>query len=201
LGFDLNFIVPPNWIYRGLSYGNWAATWWNWLFSNQEQVGSVYFLRGNTDLEQGIVRTGRNGLTLFSDTAIFFPIICTITSRLVFPNPVNEMTRRSESAERQREPSRLMVIIDDTGIPNLDEYYAESPEFILDVPESSPLRNCFEPLVQSGKGEAVTAGYWILIKPLPTGKHRIQFEGRHQDGFRTTGDYSIRVIKRTSFTC
>jgi hypothetical protein len=201
LVFDLSFIVPPNWIYKGLSYGNWAATWWNWLFSNQEQVGLVYFLRGNVDLERGIVRTGRNELTIYSDTAIFFPIICTITSRLVFPNAVNEMVRRKESAERQREPSRLMVTIDDIEIPNLHEYYAESPEFILDVPESSPLRNYFEPVVRSGKGEAVTAGYWILTKPLPTGKHRIKFEGRHQDGFTTTGDYSVRVIKRTSSTC
>jgi hypothetical protein len=195
LRLNLDFIVPPNRIYRGLSYGNWAAAWWNWLFSNNEDFGSVYFLRGNVDLEPGIVRTGRNGLTLRSDTAIFFPIICTITSRLVYPNAYNEMIRRYKSAESQREPSRLVATIDDIEITNPIEYYAESPEFILDVPRASTLRKYFKPMMRSGKGEAVTAGYWILIKPLPPGKHRVRFEGKHQDGFRTTGDYSIRVIQ------
>lgn len=196
MAFDLKLIVPPNTIYNGLSYGNWAASWWNWLFSNQEQAGSVYFLRGNVDLEPAIVRTGTNALTLYSDTAIFFPVICTITSNLTCPNSSNEVVRRKSSAESQRDPSLLMVTIDEIEIPNVINYYAESPEFILTVPSSSRLRRYFDPAVKSGKGVAVAAGYWILTKPLAVGRHRIFFEGIHKDGFRTAGDYCVKIIKR-----
>ena len=91
----------------------------------------------------------------------------------------------------------LRATIDHVTIPNLNEYYTESPEFILEVPSSSKeLRKYFKPPVRSGKGKAVAAGYWIMTKPLLLGRHVIQFEGRHRDGFKTTGKYNIKVVER-----
>ena len=197
--FDFNSILPPNQTYHGMSYGDWAATWWNWLFSDQEQVGSVFFLRGNVDLEQGIVRVGKNGPIVYSDTAIFFPVICTITSELTNPLATTEMIRRKISSDSQREPSILSLSVNNIEISGVTEHYTESPEFVLDIQKSSPILNYFEPTPRMGKAEAVAAGYWFLIKPLPLGNYRLEFEGRHKDGFRSTGSYEIKVVKRPPF--
>jgi hypothetical protein len=193
--FDTKLIVPPTETFNGLSYGNWVAIWWNWLFTNQKQGGSVYFLRGNTDLEPVIIRTGREALTISVQTAIFFPIICTINSVLTNYRTDNTVINRMSSAASQKDPLTLKVSIDRTNVTNLKKYYAESPEFIINVPLNSAIRNYFKPIVKSGRAPAVAAGYWILIKRLPVGKHVIYFEGKHQDGFKTSGTYEIMITK------
>ncbi|HZO11318.1 MAG TPA: hypothetical protein VFB48_04300 [Nitrososphaeraceae archaeon] len=204
--FDLKFIVQPHENFNGLSYGCWTSIWWNWLFSDQIQFGSVYFLRGNTDKESPIIRTGKDGPMICSDTAIFFPIICTISSEHMFEHASTQSTRRSESAERQKNPLLLSVKINGVKIPNLKNYYAESPEFVLDIPKSSKIRLSFDPLPRIGKMPAVSAGYWIMLRPLPPGTYRIIFKAKHSDGnvshgkakhadkYVAHGDYTIRVI-------
>jgi hypothetical protein len=197
LSFDFGrLIVPPMEIYNGLSYGGWAAAWCNWLFSDQYQAGSVYFLRGNVDKEPKVVITRKNAVTIYNDVAIFFPIICTFSSKLLNPNVMNEMQRRKDSTEPERDPILLKLEINDTEIPNLHDYYAESPEFILEINEMSPLLRYFNPPVTVGRSEAVTAGFWMLLKPLPVGIYTIKFEGRHRDGFMTSGHYSIKIKDR-----
>ena len=194
--FDLRLIVPSNETYNGLSYGGWAAIWCNWLFSSQDQTSSVYFLRGNVDKEPKISMTGKKGLTLSSDVAIFFPIICTVSSSLAGPHLVNEMQRRQDSTEPELNAKVIKLKINGRKVPNLRNYYAESAQFILEVTKKTQLHRYFDPPLKRGKSEAVTAGYWILLKPLPKGMFRIEFEGRHRDGFKTSGDYSIRVVER-----
>jgi hypothetical protein len=196
--FDLRLIVQPHENYNGLSYGYWTSIWWNWLFSDQIQNGSVYFLRGNTENESPIIRTGKNGPIIYSDTAIFFPIICTITSEHLFEHASSEVIRRSESAQRQKNPLLLSVKINGARIPNLKNYYAESPEFVLDIPKSSKLQCYFDPLPRIGKSPAVSAGYWIMLRPLPPGTHKIIFKGKHADGYVSYGDYTIRVLTPSS---
>jgi hypothetical protein len=194
--FDLSSIVSPKETYNGLTYGSWAATWCNWLFSDQHQIGSVYFLRGNVDKEPNIVRTGKNGITVYNDVAIFFPIICTFSSKLLNSDAMNEMQRRKDSTEPERDPSLLKLKINDMGIPNLHEYYAESPEFNLEISRRTPLMRYFDPPVRMGRSEAVIAGYWILVKPLKLGTYAIIFNGKHRDGFVTSGHYTIKIVKR-----
>ena len=104
------------------------------------------------------------------------------------------MIRRRESADRQKDPVLLSVKINGVRIPNLKKYYAESPEFVLDIPKSSKLRHSFDPLPRIGKSPAVSAGYWIMLRPLPPGTYKIIFKGKHADGYMSCGDYTIRVL-------
>lgn len=194
--FSLDYVVPPEQNYKGLSYGNLASVFWNWLLSDLKQGGSVYFLRGNVDLEAPIVKTESEPITIYSDTAIFFPIICNVTSRLDHPEAISDMMRREHSAESERKPLFLRAIVDNIVIPDPENYYAETPEFILNVPKSYPLRRKFEPIFRTGKVPAVSAGYWILLKPLPPGNHIISFDGTHKDGFKTSGAYRVTVVER-----
>ena len=194
--FNSHFVLKPAENYKGLSYGSWVATWWNWLFSDQTQLDSVYFLRGNIDKESCMVTNNTHGSTIYVGTAIFFPIICTIRCKLFFPKSCTEMIRRSESEQSQRNPKRLWASVNGNKIRDLRAYYAESPEFILQIPKASPLRGFFDPVPRIGKGEAVAAGYWLLLKSLPVGTYRIKFEGIHKDGFRSGGDYFVKIIPR-----
>jgi hypothetical protein len=196
--FELKHIVSPKEKYNGLSYGELAAIWCNWLFSDQHQFGSFCFLRGNVDNEPNVVMTGKNALTVYSDVAIFFPVICTYSSKLLNHGAINQMQRRKESTEPQVDATLLKVTINNTEIPNIHDYYVVSNEFILEINRTSPILRYFNPPAKVGVSEAVTAGYWMLLSPLPVGRYRINFEGRHRDGFRTLGDYSIKIIKRPS---
>ena len=197
MNFDLKYIVRPGETYNGLSYGSWAAIWCNWLFSDQQQDGSVYFLRGNIDKEPNIIMTGKNAIKVYDDVAIFFPIICTFSSKIFNPDAVTEMLRRKDSTGPERDPIKLKLEMNELEVSNLHEFYAESPEFTMEISRMSPILRFFDPPVTIGRSEAVIAGYWILIRPLPVGKYRINFEGMHRDGFKTSGDYSIRIIRRS----
>lgn len=192
--FNLRSIVQPHENFKGLSYGNWTSIWWNWLFSDQVQYGSIHFLRGNTDKEDPIIRTGVNSPVIYSGTTIFFPIICTISSKLLFEHASTQMIRRRESAERQKIPVLLNVEINRVRIPNLKNYYVESPEFVLEIPKTSKVRRLTDPPARIGKSPAVSAGYWIMLRPLPPGSHKIIFEGKHADGFRSYGEYTVKVL-------
>lgn len=191
--FDSSLILPPSQNYKGLSYGEWAVIFWNWLFSNQTQSGSVYFLRGNVDNERVIMKNENSEGMIYSDTGVFFPIICTINSRLNHPSVSNSIERRKNAAYSQKHPKLLRAEVDHSVISDLQRYYAETPEFIVNVQKYNTLRTQFDPPIPPGKAPAVSAGYWVLLKSLPVGKHTIEFEGIHEDGFRTFGHYILTV--------
>src|SRR5215217_1573019 len=82
-------ILPPNENFRGKSYGEWAAEWWNWLLSEKPDIYSqedpVLFLRGAFDYKARADgkrnpssthndRTGDKKIEIFEGTAIFFPV-------------------------------------------------------------------------------------------------------------------------------
>ena len=193
--FRLSCIVHPDKNYKGLSYGDWAVIFWNWLLGDQVQGGSVYFLRGNVDVESAIVGNRGNEIKIFSDVGIFFPIICSIDTSLS-SRSTNIYNDRIMSAESQTGPQLLEAIIDNVSIPGLKNYYAETPKFIIDVVETNKMRTLIQPPIRHGKAPAVSAGYWLLLRSLPLGKHRIRFKGIHKDGFETSGYYKLTVVKR-----
>jgi hypothetical protein len=156
----------------------------------------VCFLRGNVDKESRIIRTSKDGLFIYTDMAVLFPIICTVTSRLIFPSVSGETNCRNLSSQRQLNPHKLMASVNGISLPNLSYFYSESPEFLLEIPKTSRLRKKFDPIARPGKCSAVAAGYWIMLKPFKKGRHRIKFEGIHRDGFKTSGDYSIMAVAR-----
>src|SRR5437867_405437 len=86
-------VLKPWENFRGVSYGNWAAAFTNWLFSadiDNYDGGDMLFLRGNVDYlaagddddaprrsdpDRIFSRTDRNGINIFEGTAVFVPII------------------------------------------------------------------------------------------------------------------------------
>jgi hypothetical protein len=78
-------------------------------------------------------------------------------------------------------------------VNNLKEYLIESPLFDLSISSKSKLRYKMENMLKPGKYKCVTVGYYILIKFLPSGKYRLQFEARGRGSYYTNSLYDIRV--------
>jgi hypothetical protein len=75
----------------------------------------------------------------------------------------------------------LEASVDGRPLSDLKNYRAESPVFEFNYPEDNVVG-----LPPGTKSEAVSDGYWIILEPLPTGKHEIHFKGANSQ-FTTTG--------------
>lgn len=217
-------IVGPNENFRGRSYGEWASEWWNWLVSDEPDRYSmddpIIFLRANIDYGfvegRGRIHTGKHHdrrnsrkIKIFDDTAIFFPVIEAEFSygdkypedvsktvktekemRYLARKDINEGGSMGATIRRGNGPRSPIV-------RNLKEYRAESPLFKLSVSEKNPLRNKMEVVHDPGTFQAVTDGYWILIKCLHSSDvlYEIHFEAEGR-ATQYSATYSISVRRR-----
>ena len=86
-------VVPVHENFRGLSYGEWATIWDNWLLSEDPDIAvrkDILFLRGNLDYTSvtpnnafprfldssaALIKTDQNTEIIFENTAILIPVL------------------------------------------------------------------------------------------------------------------------------
>ena len=150
-------VVPPSENFKGMSYGDWAVLWSNWLLSEQPDNydgGDILFLRGNVDYKplrgasgaprhsdpKGVYdRTGSMGEKIFEGTAIFFPVINALLStgelydgRLIKGEEDMRFAARKDINEGWTMWANIQRIGDKKAIKivkNLRDYKVESPQF------------------------------------------------------------------------
>jgi hypothetical protein len=195
-------VLPPQSTAFGQSYGEWGADWWNWALSSpiadnplsdttgencdtNQPGGPVFFLAGFLDISGAggpVVRE----CTVPSGKALFFPII---NSVFAGEFPTEEETRAAANAATDA-VTVLEASIDGEPLGDLFRYRAESPNFVLDLPEGAILD---ELLGLSGPlSPSVTDGYWLMLAPLPVGEHVIHFRGAQGDP--ANPDFEVEVI-------
>ncbi len=217
-------IVPPNENFGGMSYGEWAAEWNKWLFSEDPDSydgGNVLFLRGNVDYKPiGTKRdspryidpkakydkTGNKGEAIFDGIAIFVPIITTVLfigdnyegkilrneqDLRYYVNKDTDDTRKMWAAIKRRGDEKAYMLV-----KNLEEYRFESPLFKLSVATSNLLRERMEFRIKPGVYDAITAGYFVMIRSLPPSHYRIIFGGEGMGIYTTNSVYDIEVIEK-----
>jgi hypothetical protein len=221
-------VLPPKENFRGMSYGEWAAEWWKWLLGSKNPDYSkgdpVLFLRGAYEyyVEDGNRnprsthndRTGDKKIEISEGTAIFFPVIQAEFNE-EDPNPDDKGKKITTEAEMRyfarrdidEGGGRGATIQTGTGAPktkivdDLKDYRAESPLFKLRVSDECTLKDKLEVEQKAGTFDAVTDGYWILIRSLPPSEvpYRIHFEAKGRDRYFNSGTYDIIVkSKQTS---
>lgn len=210
-------IVPPNSEFHGKTYAEWSVKWWEWVFSipvdrnpllddgtgkftTAAQSGDVWFLAGswketppdaiNLDVPEG--------------KAIFFPIINAESSKIEgFGN--NEAELRSDVEKTIGYVTDKSASVDGKVIENLDKYKAESDLFVLWLPpdnvKGQPTNVLGISVGQKRSSSiAVADGYWIMLKPLPAGKHTIKIYGKAEipdhPAFVTKMTYNLNVIPK-----
>jgi hypothetical protein len=197
-------ILPPRSKLAGLTYGDWAASWWQWILSipqkhspakdndgkdcAQKQSGPVWFLAGTFDSKPAAERT----CAIPAGKAVFFPIITTEKSYVEFPEFKSEAELRSRAEDAIDRVKNVWARVDGTPIENLHQYRVKSHLFSITYVENNviglPPRN----------SEAVAEGYYIMLYPLSTGKHDIHFGGaafciRDELQFQTCANYCLTV--------
>ena len=222
-------VLPPKENFRGMSYGEWAAEWWKWLLGSKNPDYSkgdpVLFLRGAFDYETANGqrrpkrklhkdRTGNEKIEISEGTAIFFPVIQAEFNE-EDPDPDDggkKITTEAEMRYLARRDideggGRGATIQIGTGAPktkivdDLKDYRAESPLFKLRVSDECTLKDKLEVEQKAGTFDAVTDGYWILIRSLPPSEvpYRIHFEAKGRGRYFNSGTYDIIVKpKQTS---
>ncbi len=221
-------VIPPNENFRGRSYGEWASEWLKWMVSSDPDSYSrddpILFLRANVDYSpvEGATngyrenttthydRTFDKAIKIYDDTAIFFPVV--EANFLIGCKNPDDKTTILLSEEELRYYARKDI---DSGwqigacitmknekprpiVNNLKDYRAESQLFKILVSEKNPLKNKMEEELKAGVFDAVTDGYWILIRELQATDepYRIYFEANKGTYYHYAATYDIFVSAR-----
>lgn len=153
---------------------------------------NVWFLAG----------TGGGKVTRFctipEGKAILFPIINVQCDYASTPEFKTESDLRECAKEDQDKATNLQASIDGVAIANLSKYRVQSPLFNVTRPGDNTSG------LPAGTTQSVSDGFWILLKPLPLGKHEIRFSGSIMDytataplNFVSDSNYLITVGNMT----
>lgn len=185
-------IVPPDDVYEGKTYDEWAATWWQWaamikadenhpLFADGTmdcgvgQTGDVWFL-GGTYAESGVAN---RICDVPAGKALFFPVVNVLCSPFTGDDP-DALIACAESPPVNKnftfEMNPLSATIDGKklGVNKLEDYYTLSEE-VFDL-GPLPFPNIFN-AEDGAVGTGATSGYYLLLPPMEAGEHDIAFSG------------------------
>jgi hypothetical protein len=173
-------VVPVESVYLGKTYEQWSEKWWKWALSiptprnpildengkngSIGQSGSVWFLSGTFYGKTGVVRTS----TIPAGKALFFPIFNVIAYA---ENGVLSQKDIADSKEFIDNVTVKEVRIDGKKLKNLDKFRVRSKVFVVKLPENNILG------IPAGPTPSLSDGYWMMLKPLPEGKHAIYIHG------------------------
>ena len=200
-----SYVVAPHSSVLGKPLGEYASEWWQWSFSvpldnspvkdvtgekcATAQQGDVWFLAGTYE-RSAVVRR----CAIPYGKYVFFPVI-----NMVYWRPV----ARSVSCDAVKEGAA----VNNDGLRSIE---VEIDGKMLDSPkqyrEASP--ECFDVFARAPKGvrtppgyPAATDGYWVMLRPMPVGKHSIRFRARYEPGgddlswLRQDVSYEITITK------
>ena len=213
-------IVLPSENFRGISYGEWAAIWYQWLVSDDPSYygENVLFLRGNVnyspiggneggprylDPKAVYYRTGDNGETIFEQTAILIPVLTSHYSlgEIYNGRKINSIPYLRYITNKDTDGGSIWATImknDEKPIRivrDLKKYRFESPLYLVSIPKNSKLRKTMDYPPEPGKYHVIVVGYFIIIKCLPIGRYRIRFGGSNASAYHTDAIYDVNVVK------
>jgi hypothetical protein len=192
-------VIPPQAHVDGKTYGEWGTTWWDWVlniasavnplanptmdFNTLPQHAAVYFLVGSGTSHDVVVPPGR---------MLFFPLVNVFDA--------GDMPTVQEEVELVqfwvRHVTDLHCTVDGRSLRSLFRYRGtgEWPDGLVLGEE-----NRWD-LPAGNYGEGASDGYWIMLSPLPPGRHTVQFGGTMGDVNWDDFDPSLGWGTWTGFT-
>lgn len=197
---------------HGMSYGEWAVAWWQWVLSQPAdanplidetgefcdvgQTDSVWFLAGSPGFGEW-----ERWCTIPAGQAIFIPVYNWIFGAGVFdceptaPGVECDVEVLRAGAKENTElglpenGGMIEVFIDGDPVEDVRNYRARSPgTFAIDVPEDNLLgvpEGTYDPQVADG--------FWLFLPPFSVGDHAIEFSV-FAPNVPNFGDISFTVI-------
>jgi len=187
--------LAPDYKLDGLSAADLSAEWWKWAMASPREIspvrdlsgahcavgqsGRVWFLAGGF----GSARISRE-CTIPADKYLFFPVV----NMAYWPSDENSgftCAQAKVSAALNNDTAvDLFASLDGAEIPNVRSHRARTEE-CFDIFERVP--SSFGPYKAF---PSASDGYWLLLAPLPKGKHTIKFGGKYN---RNSADYGRMV--------
>jgi hypothetical protein len=219
-------VLQPWETFNGMSYGDWAAVWINWLMSVEVDIYKgqhILFLRGNInykpvgsvpgalrhqDQDSFLDMTGRKGYKIIEGTSVLIPITTAfytigdyfdgkiIESEVELRNALNSDFNLIRTIWAEIKKGNSKQYA--RMVPNLFPYKIESPLFQLTVPANSVLNQLQDEPLKPGTYYATVGGYFILVKTLSEAKYRISFGAEGPGEYSTRSIYDIEVYANTS---
>jgi hypothetical protein len=165
----------------GMSYAEWTAKWWQWALSIPlennpinhytdkncalNQSGPVWFLAGTAG---GVAE---RSCTMPAGKAVLFPILNHGGTLADTPAIKSEQELVSLTKREMDVISDLEVIVDSVKLNGLQRYRVQSPIFDVVLSENNLFGGT------PGPTRGVSDGYWLFLKPLHKGKHKIHSFG------------------------
>jgi hypothetical protein len=203
-------VYPINAHPFGQSYAEWTKDWWQWIMSfdcasnplldmtgeqaGAGQSGPVFFLAGTPG--GPAVRT----ITVPKNKALLFPmvnVICDYPCPEDFgfePGPgqtVEDLLIECANGWIGY-AGELSVTLDGVELNNEEDYRVQTDLFYFTG--DPDLVNCLDPCVTGTSQEAVSDGYWMILKKLSVGAHTLHFTGGYPEfGFAVDVTYNITV--------
>jgi hypothetical protein len=183
----------------GLSYGQWTVKWWEWAlaepistnpvlddtgqYAGVNQNCSVWFLAGTIGDEN---KVAHRVCCIPREKAILFPIINYIYTHEPEFKTDSELVRHVT-----KDIDDIVIkqaIVDGIAVP-VYRVPGEPYTFSLKVKEENKLK------IPVGIHKAAADGYWVFLKPLAQGEHKIYFHGACSGGLRNAAaNYQITVM-------
>lgn len=214
-------ILKPDGRYRGRSYSEWIQEWSNLLVSSSpdyQTASDMFFLRGNIDYEadqsgnrtikpgQFYDRTGSLGQTVYSNTALFIPVMTAMYS-LNDPYEAMQLLDQEDLRYAVRtdltEGGEMWLRVKNSNAgykpviqapDKMENYYFETVPFTLRISNHSPLLNKFESALGPGEYETVQGGYFVILSNLAPDNYRFHFGGNGRGYYYTDAVYDITVV-------
>lgn len=195
-----SIVFPLNSNPYGVSYPEWIIRWWRWLLSlpkeknpalhesgiyasQKQDDPNVWFLAGNFG---GYVK--RKCQVPF-EKAILMPIINYECSFADEPTITTDVQLESKCKSEINDIKNLTVIVDDYLLEDVSQYRMCSPFFVIDLHEDNILD------VKPAQTRMISDGFWIFLKPLEIGSHRIITSGSCRSGkIRIANTYDLEIL-------
>jgi hypothetical protein len=200
-------IVPTSAVIEGRTYHEWTAAWWQWVtafapdanpatdttgeFAGQGQSGAVYFLAGTfggSAVRAISVPFGRYFWLPMATSE--WDTVPGIPNPLELPDPLSIPDIRRIAASMSND-TVVTCTIDGVRVNNPRQYRVRSPVFSMNMdPDFAEFGGYPTSYIRT----AVADGYWLMVKPLPVGRHTIRFTGRNaRFGFALDVTYNITI--------
>jgi len=189
---DSDMVIKVSDPVAGLQQFDYVNMWWQWAVSmeNEEspvrdttgtkcgvnQIGPVWFLAGG----YGSSKISRD-CSIPSDKYIFFPVI----NMIYYPPPGVKTTITCDDVKKGAEVNNQYLGAFKVKIDN--------QQFVNPAFFRISSKKCFDLIARKRNNQkqmevfpSATDGYWVMLKPLPLGKHVISFRAEYN---RPGGSY------------
>lgn len=202
-------IHPPNAKYRGHSYGEWAAMWWQAAFATPVVNGDHPIISGGAfQGPEGVVFLAGVfadpddpavvEITIPAGTPLFFPVVnyeCSVFEPPPFHGDNEAELRACANHLFDNNATDLFAVIDGKPVNKLGDYRTESPLFSWGpLPEDNIFAFFGVDAPAGTTSPAVDVGVYLLLPPLSVGVHTIEF------GATNSGELSGSINTRYKIT-